>query len=70
MPTRARLTPAIADVRRAVREGELRLSVQPKLAVSSGRIVGGSDDTGKNQAMRSLMTVPPNWLSCLKRPAW
>jgi hypothetical protein len=21
-------------------------------------------------AMSSLMTVPPNWLSCLKRPAW
>lgn len=21
-------------------------------------------------AMRPLITVPPNWLSCLKRPAW
>jgi hypothetical protein len=21
-------------------------------------------------AMSSLMTEPPNWLSCLKRPAW
>jgi hypothetical protein len=31
---------------------------------------GGWDVATNHQPMSSLMTVPPNWLSWLKRPAW
>lgn len=47
----------LGELRRAVREGELRLFVQPKLAVGSGRIVGGEALVRWQHPQRGM--VPP-----------
>jgi diguanylate cyclase (GGDEF)-like protein len=47
----------LGELRRAVREGELRLFVQPKLAVGSGRILGGEALVRWQHPQRGM--VPP-----------
>lgn len=69
------LNVSVAVIRRQVlaiyyAPAPVRFAAGVLMAVSSYQILLYAERTGYVYAIKFSMTLPPNWLSCLKRPAW